>query len=66
VISAEYMVYGRKGLGGPQLAEAGRMLSDERGKVASELAWLKARNDDLARAEAALEQAFAALVASTG
>jgi argininosuccinate lyase len=61
VISAEYMVFGRKGLGGPQLAEVSRMLSDERDKVAAELAWLKARGDHLARAEAALEQAFAVL-----
>jgi len=61
VISAEYMVFGRKGLGGPQLAEVSRMLSDERDKVAAELAWLKASNDQLARAEAELEKAFSAL-----
>ena len=61
VISAEYMVFGRKGIGGPQLAEVNRMLSGERDKVAAELAWLKARSDHLARAEATLEQAFAAL-----
>ena len=61
VISAQYMVYGRKGRGGPQLGEVNRMLSNEREKVAAEFAWLKARTDDLARAEAALERAFAAL-----
>jgi argininosuccinate lyase len=55
------MVYGRKGKGGPQLGEVNRMLSNEREKVAAEFAWLKARTDDLARAEAALERAFAAL-----
>jgi len=61
VISAEYMVFGRKGIGGPQPAEVGRMLSEGRDKVAAEFAWLKARGDHLARAEAALERAFAAL-----
>ena len=61
VISAEYMVFGRKGIGGPQLSEVRRMLSEERDKVAAELAWLKACGDHLARAEAALERAFAAL-----
>nr|AHZ45669.1 fumarate lyase [uncultured bacterium] len=60
-ISAEYMVFGRKGIGGPQLAEVSRMLADERGKVDAERAWLKDRNDGLARADAALEQAFTAL-----
>jgi argininosuccinate lyase len=58
------MVFGRKGIGGPQLAEVNRMLAAERDKVAAERAWLKARGDDLARAEAALEQAFGALAKS--
>ena len=61
VISAEYMVFGRKGLGGPQLAEVNRMMSVEHDKVAAELEWLNARGDHLARAKAALEEAFAAL-----
>ena len=64
VISAEYMVFGRKGIGGPQFAEVNRMLSAERGRVAADFAWLKARTGDLARAEALLEQAFVALAAS--
>jgi argininosuccinate lyase len=58
VISAEYMVYGRKGVGGPQPAEVNRMLAAERGKVADEFAWLKASSDHLARAAAALNRAF--------
>ena len=61
VISAEYMVFGRKGLGGPQLTEVNRMLSDERDTIAAGLAWLKARRDHLARADATLERAFSAL-----
>jgi argininosuccinate lyase len=62
-ISAEYMVFGRKGIGGPQLAEVNRVLSAERERIAADFAWLKARTGRLARAEASLEQAFAALAA---
>ncbi|HEU0290022.1 MAG TPA: lyase family protein, partial [Burkholderiales bacterium] len=61
VISAEYMVHGRKGTGGPQPAEVNRMLAAERDKVTAESAWLNARAGQLASAEAALGQAFAAL-----
>ena len=64
VISPEYMVFGRKGIGGPQLAEVNRMLSNEREAVAAERAWLEARHGHLARAEAQLSQAFAALTRS--
>ncbi|HEY0336880.1 MAG TPA: lyase family protein, partial [Burkholderiales bacterium] len=64
VISAEYMVFGRKGRGGPQLAEVNRMLSGERDKVQSERQWLKGGTEQVARAEATLEQAFAALATS--
>jgi argininosuccinate lyase len=60
-ISAEYMVFGRKGIGGPQLDEVNRMASAERDKVAGERAWLEVRGGELARAEAALEQAFTGL-----
>jgi len=64
VISAEYMVFGRKGIGGPQRDEVDRMLSEERDAVAAELAWLNTRREHLARAEAALDQSFMALVDS--
>jgi argininosuccinate lyase len=63
VISAEYMVFGRKGIGGPQLAEANRMLASQGEKLAADRAWLKSRNDALARAAEGLEQAFGALAA---
>jgi argininosuccinate lyase len=66
VISAEYMVFGRKGIGGPQLAEVKRMLSNERGNAAHEREWLKACEDHLGHADAMLEQAFSALAASVG
>jgi argininosuccinate lyase len=61
VISAEYMVFGRKGIGGPQLAEVNRMLSEGGESVASDRAWHQERGGNLARAEGALNQAFAAL-----
>jgi len=64
VISAEYMVFGRKGIGGPQLSEVNRMLSEERANVAADLAWLKSSSGNLALADAALDQAFSALASN--
>ncbi len=61
VISAEYMVFGRKGIGGPQLSEVNRMLTEARAHVSVDLAWLKNAAGNLERADAALEQAFAVL-----
>jgi argininosuccinate lyase len=61
VISAEYMVFGRKGTGGPQRSEMKRMLAAERDAVAAETGWLKATNEHLARADEALDGAFSAL-----
>jgi argininosuccinate lyase len=63
-ISAEYMVFGRRGTGGPQIAEVDRMLDHERDELASELAWLKLRNEGLARADAMLDERFAGLARS--
>ncbi|HKU69207.1 MAG TPA: lyase family protein [Burkholderiales bacterium] len=63
VISAEYMVFGRKGMGGPQTAEVNRMLAAQRERVAADFAWLKACNEHQAGAAAALEKSFAALAA---
>ncbi len=65
VISAEYMVFGRKGLGGPQLAEVGRMLDSERAKAAADRAWLNDSKEHLARAESALDRAFVSLSRSS-
>jgi argininosuccinate lyase len=61
IISAEYMVFGRRGVGGPQLAEANRMLAGERDSAAADRVELKAGTGHLARAQAALDKAFAAL-----
>jgi argininosuccinate lyase len=61
VISPEYMVFGRKGKGGPQPAEMHRLLAAERDAVAAETAWLRAANDRLAAADHERERAFAVL-----
>jgi len=64
VISPEYMVHGRRGLGGPQPAEVGRMLDASRGSLAAAVTWLKSGDARLADAQAQREGAFAALAAS--
>jgi argininosuccinate lyase len=65
-ISAEYMVFGRKGVGGPQPAEVNRMLGSEREAVAAGSRWLEGRGARLAGAEAILGDAFAALAKAAG
>jgi argininosuccinate lyase len=64
VLSPEYMVFGRKGLGGPQLAEVARMLGDEHGDLAAERDWIERQRHHLAAAGATLEAAFTALAAA--
>jgi argininosuccinate lyase len=64
-ISAEYMVFGRKGTGGPQLAEVNRMLGETRASVSADLVWLKDCNEHLTRAQASLDTSFAALARSS-
>ena len=64
VTSAEYMVFGRKGLGGPQPAEVKRMLKEERGAVKADRDWLRKRQKHLEAALAGLDKAFAALAAA--
>lgn len=61
VISPEYMVFGRKGVGGPQPAEVLRMLEHEHAQAAADRAWLSDRQTHLADAQAGLDTAFAAL-----
>ena len=61
VISAEYMVFGRKGIGGPQIDEVNRMLGEARAGVAADAAWLTGAQEHLSRSATALEQLFLAL-----
>ena len=55
------MVFGRRGAGGPQIAEVKRMLAEEGAGAAAGRAWLVDRGEALARAEGAPARAFAAL-----
>lgn len=66
IISAEYMVFSRKGIGGPQLVEVNRMLDNEHAKVKSDANWLKVQNDHLASAEASLNRFVLNLIGSAG
>jgi argininosuccinate lyase len=64
IISADYMVFGRKGIGGPQRAEVERMLAAEREQLAAEQTWLSGCKERLSERETALERRFAALAGS--
>jgi argininosuccinate lyase len=60
-LSAEGMIAGSKGLGGPQTAEVNRMLDAETKTLASDREWLKSRRERLAEAQAKLDRTFAAI-----
>ena len=62
-ISAEHMVSGSKGTGGPQLAEVTRMLGDESARLRSDLDWLRSQKELLNSVDNALSKAVAALAA---
>jgi len=61
VISPEYMVFGRKGAGGPQIAEVQRMLAEENSRVAMDRDWLARALSHLDQARAVRDSAFSAL-----
>lgn len=61
IISPEYMVFGRSGIGGPQPAEVQRMLTHERAEVVADRVWLRERQRQLAQAQEELEAAFSTL-----
>lgn len=63
VISAEYMVFGRKGLGGPQTAEVRRMLADACIRTGADSVALSEQTGALAQSDTGLAQAFAPLTA---
>jgi argininosuccinate lyase len=62
VMSPEWIVAHTKGVGGPQPAEAARMLKEAQQRLDADKAWLAGQRDRLAKADAALDQAFAALL----
>ena len=65
-LSAENMVFNRHGLGGPQLTEIQRMLSEHRAKLGTDTAWTKTQRESIAASTAALEKAFLQLMTKAG
>ena len=65
VSSPEYMVFGRKGAGGPQIAEVDRMLARQREAIAADLAWTQSRRAHLSLAETQLDAAVTAIASRT-
>ena len=62
-VSPEYMVFGRKGLGGPQVEEVSRMLREEAARTARDEQWVAKARGRLAEAAQTLDAAFNALAA---
>ncbi len=61
VISAEYMVFGRKGLGGPQTEEMRRMVDNKSAETSTNLNWLKMQTGILKRSQITNENMFLAV-----
>jgi argininosuccinate lyase len=61
VISAEYMVFGRKGLGGPQVAGVKHMMANDSAATHTSQVWLMTQGAHLKKAVSALDEAFVAL-----
>jgi argininosuccinate lyase len=66
ISSPEYMVFGRKGIGGPQIEEIDRMLSRQHEDVAVGQAWIGRRRADLCQADAALDAAVSKVARTPG
>lgn len=62
VMSPQWIVTHTKGVGGPQPAEVARMLKEAQQRLDADRAWLADRRGRLAKADAALDTAFAALL----
>ena len=61
IISAEYMVFGRKGLGGPQVADVKRMLQGGDSRVAAGISWRLNKVNSLTQLQMASEKIFVKL-----
>ena len=62
-LDPEYVVFNRKGIGGPQPAESNRMIGEHRQIIAAHKSWIQDQRDRLERAEASLDWAFNQLMA---
>ncbi len=62
-ISPEYMVFGRRGRGGPQLSEVQRMQDDQSSALAAMRRWLDQARNRLSDAARMRDAAFAAIAA---
>jgi argininosuccinate lyase len=62
VMSPQWIVAHTKGVGGPQPEETARMLKVAQQQLEADKAWLGEQRGKLAKADTALDQAFAALV----
>jgi argininosuccinate lyase len=60
-ISSEYMVYSRKGVGGPQLEEVNRSLANEHARIKADFAWLQTQKTRLSDAASSLDKAVTTL-----
>lgn len=61
-MSPAWIVAHTKGTGGPQPAEAERMLKAAQQRLDADRSWLAEQRSRLARADAALDKAFATLL----
>ncbi|MCC7079703.1 MAG: argininosuccinate lyase [Burkholderiales bacterium] len=63
IISPQYMVFGRRGLGGPQLTEVGRMLTEAATGATADRVWHEDKRRRLVDAGLELEHCFRAIAA---
>lgn len=63
VLSSEYMVKSRVGVGGPQPAEVERMLGEAQATLKADKSWMQSTRQGLKDADAKLDKAFARLLA---